>query len=108
MAASPVALFPDSTLVVGVWVFLGLAGNAWSIVATWGLLLSLMPTEDVEHSSGLFSTLTNLVGAGAPALIGWLLSTTGSYTLGFLFLVATIVVSIVCCLILIPQNTDGW
>jgi hypothetical protein len=64
------SLFPDSTLVVGVWVFLGLAGNAWSIVAIWGLLLSLMPTEDVEHSSGLFSTLTNLVGAGAPALIG--------------------------------------
>ena len=62
------------------------------------------PTEQVEHSSGLFSALTNLAGAGAPALIGWLLSTTGSYTPGFLFMVATIVVSIICCGILIPQK----
>jgi len=97
-------LYPESTLVVGIWVFFGLAGNAWCIVANWGLLHSLMPTEDVEHSSGLFSALTNLAGAGAPALIGWMLSTTGSYTPGFLFLVATIVVSIACCLVLIPQK----
>jgi MFS family permease len=97
-------LYPGSTFLVGVWVFLGLAGNAWCIVANWGLLHSLMPTEEVEHSSGLFSALTNLAGAGAPALIGWMLSTTGSYTPGFLFLVATVVVSIACCLVLIPQK----
>jgi MFS family permease len=97
-------LFPENTLVIGVWVFLGLAGNAWCIVANWGLLHSLMPTEEVEHSSGVFACLTNLAGAGAPALIGWLLSTTGSYTPGFLFLVATIVVSIACCAVLIPQR----
>ena len=97
-------LFPVNTPVIGVWVFLGLAGNAWCIVANWGLLHSLMPTDEVEHSSGVFSSLTNLAGAGAPALIGWLLSTTGSYTPGFLFLVATIVVSIGCCAVLIPQR----
>jgi MFS family permease len=97
-------LFPSNTLMVGIWVFLGLAGNAWCIVANWGLLHSFMPTEDVEKSSGLFSALTNLAGAGAPALIGWMLSTTGSYTPGFMFLVATIVVSIACCLVLIPQK----
>ena len=97
-------LYPANTLVVGVWVFLGLAGNAWSIVTNWGLLHSLMPTHEVERSSGVFSSLTNLAGAGAPALIGWLLSTTGSYTPGFLFLVATIVVSIACCAVLIPQR----
>jgi MFS family permease len=97
-------LFPENTLVIGVWAFLGLAGNAWCIVANWGLLHSLMPTEEVEHSSGVFACLTNLAGAGAPALIGWLLSTTGSYTPGFLFLVATIVVSIACCAVLIPQR----
>lgn len=97
-------LFPDNTVVVGIWVFLGLAGNAWCIVSNWGLLHSLMPTGQVEHSSGLFSALTNLAGAGAPALIGWMLSTTGSYTPGFLFLVATVVVSIACCLVLIPQK----
>jgi MFS transporter, ACS family, glucarate transporter len=97
-------LYPASTLIVGVWVFLGLAGNAWSIVANWGLLHSLMPTDQAEHSSGVFSSLTNLAGAGAPALVGWMLATTGSYTPGFLFLVATIVVSIACCAVLIPQR----
>jgi MFS family permease len=97
-------LYPANTLLIGVWVFLGLAGNAWCIVANWGLLHSLMPTDEAEHSSGVFSALTNLAGAGAPALIGWMLSFTGSYTPGFLFLVATIVVSIICCVILIPQR----
>lgn len=97
-------LFPANTLVIGIWVFLGLAGNAWCIVANWGLLHSLMPTRQVENSSGIFSSLTNLVGAGAPALIGWMLSTTGSYTPGFLFLVGTVVVSIACCAVLIPQR----
>jgi MFS family permease len=97
-------LYPANTLVIGVWVFLGLAGNAWCIVANWGLLHSLMPTDEAEHSSGVFSCLTNLAGAGAPALVGWMLSTTGSYTPGFLFLVATIVVSIACCAVLIPQR----
>jgi MFS family permease len=97
-------LYPANTLMIGVWVFLGLAGNAWCIVANWGLLHSLMPTDEAEHSSGVFSCLTNLAGAGAPALVGWMLSTTGSYTPGFLFLVATIVVSIACCAVLIPQR----
>jgi MFS family permease len=97
-------LMPENTLVVGVWVFLGLAGNAWCIVTNWGLLHSLMPTDQVENSSGIFSCLTNLVGAGAPALLGWMLSTTGSYTPGFLMLVGTVVISIVCCGILMPQR----
>ena len=38
-------LYPANTLLISVWVFLGLAGNAWCIVANWGLLHSLMPTE---------------------------------------------------------------
>jgi len=99
-----IVLFPINTVVVGIFVFLGLAGNAWCIVTNWGLLHSFMPTAEVEHSSGVFSSLTNLAGAGAPALLGWMLSTTGSYTPGFLLLVATIVVSIACCLILMPQR----
>ena len=98
------AVGPGSTPVVSVFVFLGLAGNAWCIVANWGLLHSLMPTRSVETSSGLFSCLTNVVGAGAPALMGWLLAVTGSFTSGFMLLVGTIVVSIVCCLVLAPQG----
>ena len=97
-------LYPENTLIVGIWVFLGLAGNAWCIVTNWGLLHSLMPTDKAETSSGIFACLTNLVGAGAPALLGWMLSTTGSYTPGFLLLVATVVVSIACCAVLIPQR----
>lgn len=43
-----------------------------------------MPTHEVETPSGPFSPITNLTGAGFPALMGWMLSTTGSYTPGFL------------------------
>jgi sugar phosphate permease len=98
------AIGPANVSVVGFFVFLGLAGNAWVIVTNWGLLHSLMPTRQVEKSSGLFSSLTNIVGAGAPALMGALLTATGSYTPGFLVLVGTVVVSIVCCLVLVPQG----
>jgi MFS family permease len=51
-----VVLFPANTLMVGVFVFLGLAGNAWCIVTNWGLLHSLMPTGEVERSSGVFAS----------------------------------------------------
>jgi MFS family permease len=98
------AIGPANTAAVSAFVFLGLAGNAWCIVANWGLLHSLMPTRSVETSSGLFSSLTNIIGAGAPALMGVLLAATGTYTSGFLLLVGTVVVSIICCLILIPQG----
>jgi cyanate permease len=97
-------LGPANIAAVGVFVFLGLAGNAWCIVANWGLLHSLMPTRSVEASSGVFSSLTNIIGAGAPALMGVLLAASGSYTSGFLLLVGTVIVSIVCCAILIPQR----
>jgi nitrate/nitrite transporter NarK len=63
-----------------------------------------MPTGEVERSSGVFSSITNLVGAGFPALMGWMLTQTGSYTPGFLLLVGTIVISIACCAVLIPQR----
>ncbi len=97
-------LGPANTIAVSCFVFLGLAGNAWCIVTNWGLLHSLMPTRQVETSTGLFSSLTNIIGAGVPALIGWLLAVTGSYTSGFMVLVATVVVSLVCCLVLAPQG----
>jgi ACS family D-galactonate transporter-like MFS transporter len=97
-------LGPANTVVVGTFVFLGLAGNAWCIVTNWGLLHSLMPTRLVETSSGLFSSITNVIGAGVPALMGVLLAATGSYTPGFLLLVGTVVVSIACCAVLIPQR----
>lgn len=97
-------LGPANTLAVGTFVFLGLAGNAWCIVTNWGLLHSLMPTRQVETSSGVFSSVTNVIGAGFPAFMGMLLAATGSYTPGFLLLVGTVVISIVCCVILIPQR----
>jgi hypothetical protein len=43
-----------------------------------------MPTHEVETFSGLFSSITNLTGAGFPALMGRMPSTTGSYARGFL------------------------
>jgi MFS family permease len=97
-------LGPANIPAVATFVFLGLAGNAWCIVTNWGLLHSLMPTRQVETSSGVFSSITNIVGAGFPALMGVILASTGSYTGGFLLLVGTVIISIVCCAILIPQR----
>lgn len=97
-------LGPHDTAVIGFFVFLGLAGNAWCVVTNWGLLHSLMPTAEVEVSSGVFSSITNLLGAGFPALMGWMLTATGSYTPGFLMLDGVIVVSMVGCGFLARQR----
>jgi MFS family permease len=98
------ALGPHNTFAIGVFVFLGLGGNAWCVVTNWGLLHSLMPTDRVETSSGVFSSFTNLIGAGFPALMGWMLSASGSYTPGFLMLDGTALLSIVCCGVLARQK----
>ncbi|WP_127355009.1 MFS transporter [Actinacidiphila soli] len=86
------------------FIFLGLAGNAWCVVTNWSLLHSLMPTRQSEYSSSVFSSLTNLVAAALPALMGTLLAATGSYTAGFGVLFVSVVISLGCCLVLLPQG----
>ncbi|GHH83785.1 MFS transporter [Streptomyces sulfonofaciens] len=86
------------------FIFLGLAGNAWCVVTNWSLLHSLMPTRQSEYSSSVFASLTNLVGAALPGLMGTLLTATGSYTAGFGVLFLSVVVSLCCCLVLRPQG----
>jgi MFS family permease len=86
------------------FIFLGLAGNAWCVVTNWSLLHSLMPTRQVESSSSLFSSLTNLVGAVLPALMGTLLTATGGYTAGFALMFVFVLISLGCCLVLRPQG----
>jgi MFS family permease len=86
------------------FIFLGLAGNAWCVVTNWSLLHSLMPTDQTEYSSSIFSSLTNLVGAVLPALMGTLLTATGSYTAGFGVLFVSVLISLGCCLVLRPQG----
>lgn len=87
-----------------VFIFLGLAGNAWCVVTNWSLLHSLMPTRSSEYSSSVFSSITNLAGAALPALMGTLLTATGSYTAGFGLLFVTVMISLGCCLVLRPQG----
>jgi hypothetical protein len=86
------------------FIFLGLAGNAWCVVTNWSLLHSLMPTHQSEYSSSVFSSITNLVGAALPALVGILLTATGSYTAGFGLMFVTVLISLGCCLVLRPQG----
>ncbi|WP_037577980.1 MFS transporter [Phaeacidiphilus oryzae] len=97
------ALFGNAT-VDSVFIFLGLAGNAWCVVTNWSLLHSLMPTRQAESSSSLFSSLTNLVGAVLPALMGTLLTATGGYTAGFVLMFVFVLISLGCCLVLRPQG----
>lgn len=96
-------LFGNAT-VDSVFIFLGLAGNAWCVVTNWSLLHSLMPTDQSEYSSSVFSSLTNVVGAVLPALMGVLLTATGSFAAGFGLMFLFVLVSLGCCLVLRPQG----
>jgi hypothetical protein len=73
------------------------------VVTNWSLLHSLMPRHHSEYSSSEFSSIKNLVGEALPALVGTLLTTTGSCTAGFGLMFVTVLISLGCCLVLHPQ-----
>lgn len=98
------AAMVGNPILLGLFVFMTFAGNATCVVMNWSLLHSFMPTFRAETSSAVFSSLTNIAAAGIPALMGVLLVATHGYATGFAFIVGTTVISIVCCIILIPQG----
>lgn len=66
------------------------------------ILLELAPESARALYSGFCSTLGQIGGAGAPVVIGFLVSASGTFAGGFAFMVGALCVGAACMLVLIP------
>lgn len=72
--------------------------------AAWTLLQDVVPSQGISTASGVMNGLGNGVSSLAPVAIGFLISMTGSYTSGLLYLVGCCIVGGIATLILTLQK----
>jgi sugar phosphate permease len=82
----------------------GIASIGIALPATWSLLQRIVPAGAIAAGSGMMNGLANGSSAFAPALIGYFIAITGSYTGGLMFLVGLGVLGFVCMTILSLQK----
>lgn len=79
---------------------LGLGAIGLGGPASWTLLQDITPAKGISTAAGLMNGLGNGFSALAPIVIGFLISLTGSYTIGLYYLVACSIIGAVLALIL--------
>ena len=84
----------------------GLSSAAFFIyagLATYGMVvLDLAPTKTRAVYSGIVSTIGQLGSIAAPMIIGYLVSETGMFTSGFIFMIVALCIASACALALAP------
>jgi sugar phosphate permease len=88
---------------------IGLSSAAFFIyagLATYGMVvLDLAPEKTRAAYSGVVSTMGQVGSITAPAIIGYLVSETGSFTSGFIFMIAALCFAAVGALALVPFSS---
>ena len=87
----------------------GLSSAAFFIyagLATYGMVvLDLAPEKTRAAYSGIVSTMGQVGSVTAPAIIGYLVSETGTFTSGFIFMIASLCLAAVSALALVPFSS---
>jgi sugar phosphate permease len=83
-------------------IIIALSAGAWGfgLPAQYALAMKVLPTEVTATGIGVINGIGNLVGACAPALIGWIVALTGNFQTGLLVVV---VASILGSIALLPM-----
>ncbi|WP_158810984.1 MFS transporter [Beijerinckia sp. L45] len=76
-------------------IIIALSAGAWGFGAPpqYALAMKVLPASVTSTGVGVINGIGNLVGACAPALIGWLVALTGSFQVGLMIVVAAAVLS---------------
>ena len=77
---------------------IGVAGVAISLSGAHSILQSIVPRDSVGTATGVMNGIANGVSALSPLLMGYLISVTGSYNGGLMFLVGAAVVGCISML----------
>ena len=87
----------------------GLSSAAFFIyagLATYGMVvLDLAPEKTRAAYSGIVSTMGQVGSVTAPTIIGYLVSETGTFTSGFIFMIASLCLAAVSALALVPFSS---
>lgn len=82
----------------GFFIYAGLAGYGM-------VVLDLAPEKTRAAYSGVVSTVGQIGSITAPIIIGYLVSETGLFTSGFIFMIAALCLAAACALALVPFST---
>lgn len=80
------------------------AANAVALPATWSLCQEIVPSRALGAGAGLMNGIGSAGGALAPIVIGYIISVTGSYIGGLMYLVALTFMAALCMLGLVIQK----
>jgi sugar phosphate permease len=82
-------------------VVIALSAGCWGIglPAQYALAMDIIPAPVISTGIGVLNGISNLLGASAPALIGWIVGRTGSFQTGLLVIVFA---SILGSLVILP------
>ncbi len=94
----------ESNMAAALLISAGIGSLAISTPAGWALLQQIVPAKAVGAGAGMMNGIANGISGLAPVLIGFLISTTGSYVSGLLYLVGWGLVSAVACFILMLKG----
>lgn len=81
-----------------------MAGLGLTTANYWALTQTLMPPTAIGRISGLQNTASNLAGVVAPALTGWLIQSTGSYTAPMRAILAVLVAGMLGYVFLVREK----
>jgi len=85
---------------------IALSAGSWGLglPAQYALVMDVVPVSVTAAGIGVKNGVSNLVGAIAPALIGWIVGRTGSFDSGLMVIVISAVVGSLFVLPLIRKH----
>lgn len=94
----------SSNLSAAIAISLGIASVGLGLPSTWSLLQQIVPGRAIGTGAGIMNGIANGGAALAPIMIGWLISLSGSYIGGLMYLVGLATAACVCMLALAVQK----
>ncbi|MBV7272928.1 MFS transporter [Clostridiaceae bacterium UIB06] len=79
------ANYSNNVNVVITFMCIAFFGQGMASAITWALLSEIVPKELVGSCGGTYNFITNLGGTLSPAIVGYLIATTGSYAAALVF-----------------------
>jgi len=98
------AAYATDNLTAAYLLAFAVAANAAALPATWSLCQEIVPSRALGAGAGLMNGIGSAGGALAPVVIGYIISVTGSYIGGLMYLVALTFTAALCMLGLVIQK----
>ncbi len=97
----------DSNEVAKIFAIVSLAGLGLATGNYWALTQTLLPGRSIGRIAGAQNTASNVAGAVAPFLTGWLKEATGSYDAPMKAIWVFLIIGVGCYLFLVKPEEEG-